>query len=292
MLIDVTMQALLFAPLALGIYLSYHILKIPDLTTDGSFVLGTAIFAIAVRAGFSPATSMLLAACGGACAGIFSSTLQEYGKMPPLIAGILTVFALQSLNLKIMGRPNIDLLHEKTIFSYIKSKEVFFEHYQIIILAAVVGILVIILLSVLKSPVGIMLKGYGCNPTLLGLFGFSPYFYRSVGLAISNGFVGISGSITAQMNGYADIGMGTGMTLIALGVIIIGEVLYTKLQPQLPLSILLSILFCLVGTFTYFTLLNTIVYLGVDPINTKLLIAAALILLITGTGQLKVGGQL
>lgn len=268
MFCSVIEQSCVFFPLALGIYISYGVLRIADLTTDGTFVLGAALFAVALGWGMPPLLAMLFCSLGGMAAGVAAGCLQTRLRLNPLIAGILLVFILNTLTLKIMGRPNLSLFDRPSIFfSYPK-------------LAVLIPASLLFLLGgagLLASRLGLMLHAFGNNPTLLHLCGKHGNGYRIFGLSLSNGLVGYSGALTAQVNGYADIGMGTGTILIALGTVIMGQQIYSRLLQRFSLRPLLQLMGCFLAVVLYFSMVRALVALGFDPVYLRLMIGVCLI---------------
>ncbi|MES2198707.1 MAG: ABC transporter permease [Chlamydiota bacterium] len=270
MLFNILEQSFLFFPLALGLYISYAVLRIPDLTTDGSFVLGAALFGVSIHLNIHPVLSMGIATFGGALCGAAVSFLQTRFHLHPLIAGILLVFILNTLSLKLMGRPNLSLLDRPSIFSLI-------DPSKLLLLFSLTFTLLISAAFLLTSKTGVLLHALGNNPTLLNLFGKNANAYRMLGLCISNGLVGFSGALTAQANGYVDTSMGLGVVLIALGTVMIGQQIYQFLFANLPLKNILRLLSCLTGIFAYFFLINILISAGLDPIYLRLMIGLSLI---------------
>lgn len=270
MLVNILEQSFLFFPLALGLYISYAVLKIADLTTDGSFVLGAALFGLSVHLGIHPVLSMIIAMTGGSLCGMAISFIQTKFHLHPLIAGILLVFILNTLTLKLMGRPNLSLLDHPSIFSLIDPDKIFFLFSLTLVLLALAAF-------ILTSQIGIMLHALGNNPTLLNLFGKNANAYRMLGLSISNSLVGLSGALTAQASGYVDTSMGLGIVLIALGTVMIGQQIYRALFANLPLKNILRLTSCLLGIFSYFFLIHILISIGLDPIYLRLMIGVSLI---------------
>ena len=264
-------QSLLFLPFALGIFVSYGVLKIPDLATDGSFVVGGALVGCVVHAGFSPFTSMCIAVCGGAVIGQISCFLQNKLNHNPLLAGILIVFVLNTIILKMMGRPNLSLFDQPSIFDGFS---------KIFVLFGLSIVLIFALASFLSSRYGLVLHALGNNATLVSLSGSSASRYQGLGLSLSNALVALSGSLTAQANGYVDIQMGYGLVLIGLGTVIIGQKIHQAKAP-LNRSQLVKICACLGGVLSYFGLVNLLIYFGLDPIYLRCLIGISLIVFLS-----------
>ena len=270
MLFNILEQSFLFFPLALGLYISYAVLRIPDLTTDGSFIFGAALFGISIHLNIHPALAMVIAMAGGALCGIAVSFLQTHFHLHPLIAGILLVFILNTLTLKLMGRPNLSLLDHPSIFSLVDQSKLY-------LLFSLVTLLLISAAFLLTSKTGILLHALGNNPTLLNLFGKNANAYKMLGLSISNSLVGLSGALTAQANGYVDTSMGIGMVLIALGTVMIGQQIYRFIFLDFPFKNTLRLFSCLLGIFAYFSLINMLIAVGLDPIYLLLMIGLSLI---------------
>jgi putative ABC transport system permease protein len=268
MFLSIIEQSCVFLPLVLGIYISYGVLRIADLTTDGTFVLGAALFAIFIELGLNPLVAISFSILGGMLAGLIVSLLQTRLHLQPLIAGILLVFILNTLTLKVMGKPNISLFDRPSIF---------FSCPKLTILIPMGVFLLLSGAGLLASRLGLMLHAFGNHPTLLHLCGKNGNGYRTFGLSLSNGLVACSGALTAQVNGYADIGMGVGMILIALGIVIIGQQIYSRLFQRLPLPILLRLICCFLASVLYFSTVYMLLALGLDPIYLRLMIGISLI---------------
>lgn len=268
LLLHILEQAALFLPFTLGVYLTYQVLQKPDLTVDGSFVLGAAIYGLCRLGGLPLIPAMALGTTAGALAGLGTSLLQYRDRMSGLIAGILALFILQSLNLLIMGSPNLNLLAHPGLIQPAAGA---------VGLAIKIGIPSLLLLMglglMLGSQFGLRLYAFGENPHLLHRMGFSAELYRALGLAISNGLVALSGILTTQYQGYVDVGMGAGLVLIGIATVIIGQHLAAAMQIRSRYGILLC---CGVGTTFYFAAMNGLLSIGVDPLYLKLSVGAGL----------------
>lgn len=271
MLMHILEQALLFLPLALGIYISYAVLRIPDLTTDGSFVLGAAIFALCLHAHIHPLIALFAATASGILAGMAVSFVHIRFDLNPLIAGILLVFILNTATLKIMGRPNLSLFNYPTLFFFPG------EIMNLVMLSMLACVLIGALGLFLSSRCGLMLYAFGNNPMLLNLSGKNAHIYRIIGLSLSNALVACSGALTAQANGYADIGMGTGIILSALGTVIIGQQLCQSFVKKMQRVSYIALFFCVVGVLVYFSIVNALISVGLDPLYLRLMVGVCLI---------------
>lgn len=267
-------QMLIFLPLTLGIYISYRILAVVDLTVDGTFVLGAGIFAKLVTSDINQYLSILLAVLGGAIIGIAVALIQKAARINSLIASIIAVFMMFSLNFKVMGKPNISLLESSTLLANL---QLINEKKLVLILLASTCLLIASLTCLLHSRLGLMLRAYGSNQKLLQVLGKNNIILLAFGLAISNGLAAFCGTLTAQINGYADLNMGMGVALTAIGTVVIGLHLIHKISRKNNFSALFDFFGCSLGTFIYFLVMNLLLYLGIDPIYLKLILGMLLI---------------
>jgi putative tryptophan/tyrosine transport system permease protein len=275
-------QSLTLIPLALGIHLSYTLLRATDMTIDGSFVLGAGVFAQLVTMGVSPYLAFLAALLCGAIAGAFTAFLQNGGRVDSLLAGILTSFILYSVNMVVMGRPNINLLTAHTLFSSA------FAHSMILgwaTVASLIGLLVVAFYSLLQSRLGLRLRAFGDNAMLLSRQGYNVTALRFSGFALNNLLAAASGAITAQIIGYADIGMGVGMTLIGIGAIVLGQHLILPFIKKHYLRAGSELLAAFIGITLYFFILNGLLRFNINPIYLKLLLGFLLALFLRTATQ-------
>ncbi len=288
LLFSVLTQALTFLPLAVGISVSYHILRATDMTIDGSFVIGAAVFAKLVSMGTPPLFAGLMALLGGALAGMMSAFIQRGGRVDPLLAGVLATFILSSLNLVIMGKPNISLLEQQTLVSSAFS------------ISDTVGWLLVALYSslfcgftllVLKSGFGLRLRAFGDNPLLLLRMGTNIEFLRVCGFALTNMLAAASGCLTAQTVGYADIGMGFGMTLTGIGAIILGRQILGRFGKRMYFRAGMEMLACLLGVVLYFFALNLLLRMDFDPIYLKMILGIVLVIFLRTAVNSKTGAS-
>lgn len=214
--------------MALGLYLTYRVLNYADLTVDGSLTLGGAISAVYVAAGVQPIIAILLATIGGMLAGAVTGFLHTKLRIPDLLAGILTQFALYTVNLRIMGKANFGLLNETTLFSQIKALGVPSKWVGLLVGVVFVVILIILVYCFFGTEIGCALRATGNNPDMVKAMGANTKVYIVLGLVVGNGLVAMSGALLAQYQGYADINMGVGTIVIGLAAIMIGEVLFSK----------------------------------------------------------------
>ncbi len=259
-------QSLAFLPLVFGIYLSYSILKRTDLTADGSFVLGAAVTAKLILVKMPILIVIGAAALSGSFCGILTSIFQYRDKVPSLIAGIVVLFILQSFNLIFMGRPNINLLNQDSLFTNLGP--------LLSLVLAVAGIFILLILF-LYSNKGLFLRAFGSNSELINRFGRSRELYRMLGFMVSNALIAISGSLTAQLNGYADVSMGTGVIISGLVAVLVGlqmQKYFIKLR-HIILSDLLGVF---AGTLIYFLVVFYLSSIGINPLYLKLVIGVTL----------------
>ncbi|MGG6313835.1 ABC transporter permease [Paenibacillus macerans] len=210
-------SGLLYALMALGVYITFRILDFPDLTVDGSFTTGGAIAAIMITGGISPWIATAAAFFGGLIAGALTGLIHTKGRINGLLSGILMMIALYSINMRIMGKPNVGLLGETTLFTSLSP----------LVLMPFVVIAVKLLLDLFfRTELGLALRATGDNQRMIRSLGAHTDFTIIVGLSLSNGLVALSGALIAQQSGFADITSGIGMIVIGLASVIIGEAIF------------------------------------------------------------------
>lgn len=221
-------QGLLWSVLAVGVYLSYRFLNISDLTSEGSFTLGAAVCASNIVRGMDPLLSCILALIAGALAGLVTGVLHTKFKMPSLLAGILSMTGLYSINLRIMGKANIPLTQSVTLLT--KLKDMFGltrdRDGAIYLGLIVVIILIVLLVWFFNTEFGFSVVATGNNDKMIRANGVDSDKTIIAGLMLSNALIALSGSLVAQYNGYADVTMGIGAIVVGLASVIIGEVLF------------------------------------------------------------------
>lgn len=223
-----TTLGIIWGIMALGLYLTYRVLKYSDLTVDGSLALGGAMSAVLIAADVQPIVAILLATAGGMAAGFVTGMLHTKLGIPDLLAGILTQFGLYSVNLRIMGKANFGLLNEVTLFTRVKALGVPSKWAGLVVGLVFVIILVIGIYCFFGTEIGCTIRATGNNPDMVKAMGCNTKAYIVLGLVVGNGLVAMSGAILAQYQGYADINMGVGTIVIGLAAIMIGEVLFSK----------------------------------------------------------------
>ena len=219
-LINILEQGLLFSIVAIAVYITYKILDFPDMSVDGTFPMGAAISAALLVKGINPWISIIVAAAGGAIAGAVTGIMHVKLKIVNLMAGILMMIGLYSINLRIMGKANVPLFNVDNIFKL---------NVPAIVLIAVALLIVKILLDLyLKTKSGFLLIAVGDNEQVVSSLGINKDFVKVLGLLISNALAATAGAITAQYQGFADVGMGTGTVVMGLAAVIIGTSLFER----------------------------------------------------------------
>jgi len=227
---------LIYSLVAIGVYITFKVIDFPDLTVDGSFTLGAAVSSAMIFTGYDPYLATMAAIITGSLAGGVTGYLNVRWSIMGLLAGILTMTALYSINLRIMGRPNIAIIDSPTIFA----------NWNIIIVTFLVAlVLVLILQRFFASDFGLATRAIGINSRVSSAYGINVGFMKIVALAISNAIVALAGSLFAQSQGFADISMGTGTIIIGLASVIIGEAI---IHPQ---RIWVALITCAIGSILY-----------------------------------------
>ncbi len=236
---------MIFALVALGVYLSFRVLDFPDLTSDGSFPMGAAIAATMIVAGMNPWLATFVAFFGGTLAGTVTAYLNVRFGILSLLASILTMTALYSINLRIMGRPNIAMLYEETVFTPLET--LMGDHLTAVLLFGFFTVFIVGLLiyKLLQSQFGLGIRATGANPVMAQAQGVKTKSMILFGIALSNGIIALAGALFAQSQGFADVNMGVGTIIVGLASVIIGEVI---LPPRL---VLFSIVGCIIGSVLY-----------------------------------------
>ncbi len=271
---------LVFSFVAIGVYLAFRVLDFPDLTVDGSFPLGAAVTGVLILAGWNPWLSAGVAMIAGSIAGLVTATLNVRFKILNLLASILTMIALFSVNLRVMGRPNIALINQDTMLSPFFGHGIPEYYVRPAFLFVLVAITVFLVWRFLESDMGLAMRATGANPKMARAQGVRTDRQIYLGMALSNALVALGGSLFAQTNGFADVTSGVGTIVVGLAAVIIGE---TLLRSRLILVILIG---CVAGSIIYriaiqLALSNgSIVGLQASDLNiaTALLVTFALIL--------------
>lgn len=270
---------LIFGLVALGVFLSFRVLSFPDLTVDGSFPLGAAVTASLIVHGVDPFLATAIAILAGAAAGLVTAFLNLRFGILHLLASILTMIALYSINLRIMGRPNIGVLNEWTILSPFAGHGLEKKYLEILVAGAVLAVAGCLLGRFLLSDYGLGMRATGANPRMARAQGVNTARTTYVGMAISNALVALAGALFAQINGFADVTMGTGTIMVGLAAVIIGEAIFGSR------SVIVWIVGCIAGSIIYriavgLALNATFLGLNASDLNlvTAVLVGVALVL--------------
>ena len=259
-------QSLIFAIMVLGVYISFRILNFPDMTVDGTFPLGAAISAKLLTLGVNPYLTLLVALISGAAVGAITGLIHVKLKVKDLLAGILVMTALYSVNLRVMGKSNIPLFEEDNIFNT--------EYSMMITIVVLILISKFLLDYLLKTKFGFALKALGDNENLIVSLGLNEEKYKIYGLMIANAFVAFSGAVLAQYQGFADVGMGTGIIVIGLASIIIGDTLFGKRRRFAGTTIVI------IGSILYRGVIAVTLSMGMDASDLKLITSVIVIVIL------------
>ena len=224
-------QGLIYAPIVLGVYITYSILDFPDLSVDGTFPLGAAVTAVCVSAGMNPILAILLAVLAGAAAGYVTGALHVHLKITNLLCGILTMTALYSVNLRIMGKANIPLSGAKVIYTSDPSR----SYTENLLVAVLISLAIVIVIKVLldlymRTYAGMSLLAVGKSEQLVKTLSVNTGRIKIIGLMIANALTAFSGSMMAQYQHFADVGMGSGTVVIGLAAVIIGRAVFGRVR--------------------------------------------------------------
>ena len=264
-------QGMIYAVLALGVFLSFRTLNTPDLTVDGSVVTGAAASAVVCSLGYHPILGLLLAFVCGYIAGAVTALLNTKLKIQALLAGILVMLGLYSINLRIMGdKPNVSLTRSNTLYKI--ANNIFPQGYSALIIGAIILIAVILLFFFfLKTRLGFALRATGDNEEMVRAYAIDSEAMKVLGLALSNGFVALAGGMLAQYQSFADVTMGTGMVVIGLASVIIGEAIFgTK-------SLLRRLIAVSLGAIAYRLIIAQALAFGLPTSDLKLVSAVIVV---------------
>lgn len=265
-------QGLIWGVLGLGLFLTFRILNFPDMTVEGTFPFGASVCVAALVHGASPLTATLLSLCAGLLTGLVTGLLYTKGKIPILLAGILVMTGIYSINLRILGKATVGLLNKPTILttSFFNSLP---EGFNSVFLGIIVVLIVISLLALfLNTDLGQAFIATGDNEKMARSLGISTDAMKILGLMISNAMISLAGGLIAQNNGYADVNMGIGTIVIGLAAIIIGEVAFGEL------SLTARLIAVVIGSIFYRFVLLIVLQLGFSTNDFKLLSALVLAL--------------
>ena len=280
-LISILQQGLIYGIIALGVYISYKILDFPDLTVDGSYALGASVAAISIITGVNPWLACLLALLCGCLAGIVTGVLHVFGKITNLLCGIITMTALYSVNLVVMGRPNLSVAGRPSIF---RNGLFGFPFTSGIARLVFIAVLVIFLKLILdwyfKTKMGMLLRAVGSNPQLVTSIGGNIGAYKIIGLSISNSLVAFAGAIMCQLQNYADVGMSSGIIIMGLTAVILGITISKGLK------FVSGSTASIFGAIIYQAVIGAALFLGMPTTYLRLVMASLLVVILV-TSRLK-----
>ena len=264
-------QGLIWGIMAIGVYITFRILDIADLTVDGTLCTGGAVCIMMMLSGHNVWVSMLVATGAGLLAGLATGIFHTFMGIPAILAGILTQLSLYSVNLKIMGKANqainVDIFN--LLVSLRRVKGVALTQNTLFIVAIMIIILIAVLYWFFGTELGCSLRATGCNPSMSRAQGINTDRNKVLGLMLSNGLVALSGTLLTQYQGFADINMGRGSIVIGLAAVIIGEAIFSRIFRNFALK-LLSVVF---GSILYYLVLQIVIWMGIDTDLLKMLSA-------------------
>ncbi|MBE7001242.1 MAG: ABC transporter permease [Ruminococcaceae bacterium] len=264
-------QGLIWGIMAIGVYITYRILDVADLTVDGSFATGGAVAVVLILNGCNLWLAMLLAFAAGLLTGLITGLLHTLMGIPPILSGILTQLALYSINLKIMGKANQSVnVNQTDLLVSLRWVKEFAFHNPLITVGIVLAIMIGLLYWFFGTEMGSAIRATGINQNMSRAQGINTNFNKVLGIMLSNGLVAFSGAFLAQYQGFADVKMGQGAIVIGLAAVIIGEALLGKIFKNFALRLLAVA----IGSIIYYIVIQTVITLGMDANLLKLLSAA------------------
>lgn len=264
---------LLYAVMALGVYLTYRVLDFPDLTVDGSFTTGAATCAIMIVSGIPVWVAMISGTVAGMIAGAVTGLLHVWGKINPLLAGIITQIALYSINLRIMGnKANVPLLRQETLFSGLRADGLLGTWVSVAFFALAVAVVCALVYWFLGTQYGVALRATGDNELMARSQGINTGLTKIVGLMISNGLVAFCGTLVAQYSGFADISMGIGLIVAGLASVIVGQAIFGMT------AVWQAVVAAALGSIIYRGVIQAAISVGFNPNDMKLISAVLVVL--------------
>lgn len=264
-------QGLIWGIMAIGVYITYRILDVADLTVDGTMCTGGAVCIMLMLSGCNVWVAMLAAAAAGMLAGLATGIFHTFMGIPAILAGILTQLALYSVNLKIMGKANqainVDKYNLLVSLRYVKNAPI--GQNTILIVAVIIVVLIALLYWFFGTELGCSLRATGCNPNMSRAQGINTNVNKVLGLMLSNGLVAFSSALLAQYQGFSDVNMGRGAIVIGLAAVIIGEAVFGRIFRNFALRLLSVVL----GSILYYLVLQTVIWMGIDTDLLKMLSA-------------------
>lgn len=273
-------QGLLWSLLSLGVFITFRILKFPDMTVEGSFPLGAALSAVMLQQ-HNIALSLLVAFIGGCLAGLVTAILYNYFHVQSLLAGILTLTGLYSVNLRILGQANLAIGDQHNLYQLPFLQQLTVDQRLLLLNLIIIAVAMLVLALLLYTEFGQALIAAGDNPTMALSQGIAVKRTKTIGIVLSNGLIALAGGLVAQYNGFADVNMGIGVMVIGLSAIIIGERL---LVGRHFISKLISII---LGSIVYRLILLLVLQLGFNANDFKLFSAIILAIFIIAPQQKK-----
>ena len=261
-------QGILWSIMALGVYITFRLLDVADLTVDGSFATGGAVAAVILVKGGNPLIAILAAALAGCLAGWVTGFLLTKCHIPAILAGILSQIGLYSINLRIMGKSNIPLLATKSLFDWYYMFNITQTQASIIVGVIITLLVVIALYWFFGTELGAAIRATGNNEQMVRAVGVNTDFTKIVGTTLSNGLIALSGGLVAQQEGFADVKMGIGAIVIGLASIVIGEVLFAGKG-----NFFVHLLSIVVGSIIYRIVIALVLQMGLSTDDLKLLTA-------------------
>lgn len=264
-------QGLIWGIMAIGVYLTFRVLDIADLTVDGTMCTGGAVCIMMMLSGYNVWISMLAATAVGMLAGLATGIFHTFMGIPAILAGILTQLSLYSVNLKIMGKANqaINVDKYNLLVSLRNIKNVPISKNTILIVAIICVILIAVLYWFFGTELGCSLRATGCNPNMSRAQGINSDLSKVLGLMLSNGLVALSSALLAQYQGFSDVNMGRGAIVIGLAAVIIGEAIFGRIFHNFALRLLSVVL----GSILYYLVLQVVIWMGIDTDLLKMLSA-------------------
>ncbi|MBQ9207220.1 MAG: ABC transporter permease [Treponema sp.] len=270
-------QGLLWGLMTLGVYLTFRILNIADMTCDGSFALGGSTCAVLVTKGYNPLLAVLISFLTGLVAGLATGLMHTKLKIHEILAGILSMIALYSINIRIMGKSNTPLLGVQTMMTKMQNTFGLSPNISSFIIGLIFGIaLIIILYWFCGTELGSCVRATGNNEKMVRAMGVDTDKMKLLGLMISNGLIALSGALVAQQQGYGDVGMGTGAIVIGLASIILGESIFAWFNKRFAFYV--TLLSILLGSVVYRLIIAIVLQLGLKSSDLKLLTAIIVVI--------------
>ncbi len=263
-------QGLLYAIMTLGVYITYKLLDFADLTVDGSFALGGCVSAVLITVGLDPFTSLLIATIAGMAAGMVTGFFNTIFKIPPILSGILTMLALYSINIRIMsGKANVPLGQSNTIFKIIQKWLPIQTDLLVIIIGLVFAVIVIVFMYwFFGTELGSAIRATGNNQDMIRALGVNTSWMKIIALLFSNGLVALSGALVTQYQQNASVNNGTGMIVVGLASVIIGEVIFGN-----RFNFIYKLTSVIIGSLIYRIVVALVLQVGLDTQDLKLFTA-------------------